>query len=341
MSNSMKLKMYDNEECYLAFEICGKKYKLSEYDHALTINRENILDYYNVLEEFPYSVRKLTNSKVKLIKDAPMFILYRDKRISLYDFLTDIWNFEKQLPLSEETNGLEVIHDLEISMTHFKNKDNYHTVIYETFRILQDFHFLITTARWALIQAHRILHFRSGLIWKDGWEQLWTRATWLNNAIVLYDSCFDKIIQAIWIGTEGYKCKQGLNRTSLWNIEDLEKVYNKCWRRDSIKKISEPFMTIISDFHKLQCAKQIAGFAQKIKHRGGMRYEGLFPFGQIAMCGDGYDPFATRNTNDLDDVVIVAKDYHIEVVKLADSITSLLLDLFKVKGYLTGEDIVL
>lgn len=71
-----------------------------------------------------------------------------------------------------------------------------------------------------------------------------------------------------------------------------------------------------------------------------MRYDGLFPFGQIAIAGDGYDPYATRNTQDIDVVVSELKDYHIALVKLADSVTENLIDIFRQHGYLTREDIV-
>lgn len=341
MCNSMILNIKGDDDCFLAFEICGETYQLSEYDQAIHANQKKFVGYYKTLKEFPYSIKSVTK-KINIIRNAPVFIIYRNNKISIYDFLNDNKSFENQLSLSEKTNGLEVTYDLELAFRHIKNSDDYHSVIYETFRIIQDLHFLIATARWALIQAHRILHFRSGLIWENGWEQLWTRATWLNNAIVLYDSCFDKLIQAIWIGTEGYKNKRGLNRASLFNVKDLEELYKKCWRRDDIDtKIIEPYRNYLTNFHKLNCSKQISGFAQKIKHRGGMRYDGLFPFGQISIDDNIYDPFATRNTDDIDDVVNIVKEYHIEIIKLADIITSNIVDLFKQNGYLSGKDIKL
>lgn len=324
-----------NDE-YMAFEICGDLFKISEYDNAINGKHDVLSAYYEELQEFPYTVRKLTNGNIEKIKEAPLYILYRDQKISFYQFLKDNWAFEDQLPLSSATNGLEVDYDLELSFRHFKNNDDFHAVIYETFRVLQDLHYLISTARWALIQSYRILHFRSGLVWKNGWEQLWTRATWLNNAIVMYDSCFDKLTQAVWIGTESFK----ENRSVLCNIEKLEKMYKECWKRNELNKIPEPFRTLILNYRKTNSGKIISDYAQKIKHRGGMRYDGLFPFGQISIVGDGYDPYATRNTQDIDEVVSKLKDYHIALVELADSVTENLIDMFRQHGYLTREDIV-
>jgi len=336
MRNSMKLKIPTMEDEYMVFEICGELHKMSDYDNAVNGKHDVLSAYYEELQEFPYTVRKLTNGNIEKIKEAPLYILYRDQKISFYQFLKDNWAFEDQLPLSSATNGLEVDYDLELSFRHFKNNDDFHAVIYETFRVLQDLHYLISTARWALIQSHRILHFRSGLVWKNGWEQLWTRATWLNNAIVMYDSCFDKLTQAIWIGTESFKG----NRSVLCNIEKLEKMYKECWKRNELNKIPEPFRTLILNYRKTNSGKIISDYAQKIKHRGGMRYDGLFPFGQIAIAGDGYDPYATRNTQDIDVIVSKLKDYHIALVKLADAVTENLKSVFRQHGYLTGEDIV-
>lgn len=332
----MKLKLPSVNDEYMAFEICGDLFKISEYDNAVNGKHDVLSAYYEELQEFPYTVRKLTNGNIEKIKEAPLYILYRDQKISFYQFLKDNWAFEDQLPLSSSTNGLEVDYDLELSFRHFKNNDDFHAVIYETFRVLQDLHYLISTARWALIQSHRILHFKSGLIWNNGWEQLWTRATWLNNAIVMYDSCFDKLTQAIWIGTESFKG----SRSVLCDIEKLEKMYKECWKRNELNNIPEPFRTLTLNFRKTNSGKIVSHYAQKIKHRGGMRYDGLFPFGQIAIVGDGYDPYATRNTQDIDEVVSKLKDYHIALVELADSVTENLIDIFRQHGYLTREDIV-
>lgn len=337
----MKLKLPSVNDEYMAFEICGDLFKISEYDNAVNGKHDVLSAYYEELQEFPYTVRKLTNGNIEKIKEAPLYILYRDQKISFYQFLKDNWAFEDQLPLSSATNGLEVDYDLELSFRHFKNNDDFHAVIYETFRVLQDLHYLISTARWALIQSHRILHFKSGLIWNNGWEQLWTRATWLNNAIVMYDSCFDKLTQAIWIGTESFTSKVGLNRASLYDIMTIDDLYRKCWHRDDIpKKIPDPFKSMLSDLRCSKCGYNVANYSQKIKHRGGMRYDGLFPFGQISIAGDGYDPYTTRNMQDIDVVVTELKDYHIALVELADSVTENLIDIFRQHGYLSREDIL-
>jgi hypothetical protein len=219
----------------MSFVVCGERYGLSEYDNAIKSHKSSLGESYSILTEFPYTIRNLRGDSIEIIKDSPVFILYKDRSISFYEFLIDCRDFESRLPLSQETNSLEQKYDLELAFRPFKQKNDYHSVIYETFRVFQDFHFMVATARWALVQAHRILHFRSGLLWDNGWEQLWTRATWLNNAIILYDSCFDKLVQAVWIGTEGYTVKKNINRKNLYNTDSLDDLFRKCWRRDDLK----------------------------------------------------------------------------------------------------------
>lgn len=330
------------ENDIMGFEICGKDYKLSDYDYAIILHKEQLESVFPILCEFPYTIRKLRGDGIKFIESAPVFIQYKGEKTSIYKFLVDNRLFESQIPLSKSTNGLERKYDLELAFRPFQKKDDYNSVIYETFRILQDFHFITATARWALLQAHRILHFRSSLIWDNGWEQLWTRATWLNNALILYDSSFDKLMQAIWIGTEGYSIKNKYQRLDLSNIKTLEDIYQKCWRRadlDSIK-MDTNFKNPLVDFYNLQTSHSVAQYAQKIKHRGGMRYNDLFPFGQIGSVGlSGYNPSRTRNSIEIDNVVEIVKEYHIGICALADNIVSSLIEMFKKHGYLTGEDI--
>ena len=71
---------------YMTFEICGTLYKLSEYDEAIKKNQATIPYCYEELKEFPYTVRSLTNTNLEKIKEAPLFILYRNLKISFMIF---------------------------------------------------------------------------------------------------------------------------------------------------------------------------------------------------------------------------------------------------------------
>lgn len=330
------------DEDLMMFEVCGTRYKLSEYNVAIEAHKDEFRDCLSLLNEFPYTVKNFQGDAIEQLKNVAISIVYKQEKISLYGFIKGLRAFEEQLPLSDETNGLEVENNLELAVRHIADRNDYHSVVIETFRILQDFHFLNATARWALIEAHRILHFHSVLIWCNGWEQLWTRATWLNNAIIMYDSCFDKLIQAVWIGTESYR-ENKIGRESLITPEGLEVVYKKCWHRSDkrFSRIPSPYLHLFEEFQKTDYEIAVSNYAQRIKHRGGMRYAGMFPFGQTWNYANKneYDSFNTRNEIDIDEVVDTVKDYHIGICKLASRIVVFLMEEFKKHGYLTGEDI--
>lgn len=331
------------KDSIMSFKICGKHYELSEYNQAIEENFETRNEFFPILIELPYTMRSIKSNQIEKIKNLPIYIVYKKRQISLFDLYKNNNEFLDTLPLVSGINGLEVKYEMNVIFTHIKEKNDYHAVIFETFRILQDLEFMMATARWALVQAHKILHFRSGLVWKNGWEQLWTRAIWLNNAIVLYDSCFDKILQSVWIGNEGYNAKQNLNRTSLYSIESLDSLYRSCWHKDSLGKISNPYREPIETFFSSEISKKVSNYAQSIKHRGGMRYLDLFPYGQIFEETDkqSYCSFNTRNLVDIDEVVDLLKDYHIMLCELTTKIHNLLMEEFKYNGYLSKENIII
>lgn len=219
----------------VSFEICGQAYRLSDYYLGIERNQEALSEHLPRLEEFPYSVRQLKGDLLTHTMDIPVKIVYNGEKSSLGAFLSECREFESQLPLVEEINGLERKFEFIVIFDGVQNKDS-HAEIIETFRVFQDLYFTLASARWALIQAHRILHLKSEVDWKDGWEQLWIRASWLNNAIVMYNSCFDKLLQTIWIGTKkyiGYQYKSKkktvtLQRNNLFTTKGLEQVYMAC-----------------------------------------------------------------------------------------------------------------
>lgn len=317
--------MVKNQNDIMRFKIVDTLCRLSEYDTAIDENKISLFEYYDFLNEFPYTVRKLSDDALSMIKDMPVFITYHNKDISIYDFLSDCRKFERELSLSNEINGLERRFETTVLFNNYGKDTNADAVIIETFRVFQDLHFLLATARWALMQAHRILHFRSGLTWNDGWEQLWTRATWLNNSIVLYDSCFDKLLQVVWIGTKSFDDTMGFpfSQVPLNKVEKkLDGFFKECWRRDKLKKIPEPYGTMLVDFRESDIAKSVASYSQKLKHRGGIRYSNLFPYGNVACLGykEQYNPANTQFFVVIDDLVQEVKEYHVAICNLINKI---------------------
>lgn len=322
----------------LAFEICGKQYQLSEYDSAIEKNKNELLDYYSLLQDFPYTVRKLKNED-KTTK-IPFFIIYNDEKLSLYDFFERNRVFENEIPNIDEINGFERKYELSVKLFAAEKHDGFCKVIIETFRVFQDLYSLFSSSRFALLNAYRILHLKSALIWKDGLEQLWLRSIWLNNAIVFYNSCFDRLMQTIWIGFElfeGQKTnkKKTLSKQDLCSVEGLDDIYScfdynkhKCLIPENLRNIIEPIYS-----QKLNAVRQ---YANSIKHRGGLRYKNIFPFGQIYdYCEDtSYSTFNTRNEKNLDEIIDEVKEYHIAFRELTIIVLQYIIENFQNHGYL-------
>ena len=326
----------------VSFEICGQAYRLSDYYLGIERNQEALSEHLPTLEEFPYSVIQLKGDLLTHIMDVPVKIVYKGEKSSLGTFLSECREFESQLSLVEEINGLEKKFEFIVVFDGVQNKDS-HAGIIETFRVFQDLYFTLASARWALIQAHRILHLKSEVDWKDGWEQLWIRASWLNNSIVLYNSCFDKLIQTIWIGLrkyEGYSCKIDgknvtLKRNDLFSKEGLEKVYRSCDYNKVKNLFPSEFRQIIDDNYKK--LKIVREFANRIKHRGGMRYKELFPYGNICemTSEDCYSATQTQIEDDMDTVIEEVKKYHEAFCELTKDVFRCIMDEFKKQGHLT------
>lgn len=326
----------------VSFEICGQAYRLSDYYLGIERNQEALSEHLPTLEEFPYSVRQLKGDLLTHTMDIPVKIVYNGEKSSLGAFLSECREFESQLPLVEEINGLERKFEFIVIFDGVQNKDS-HAEIIETFRVFQDLYFTLASARWALIQAHRILHLKSEVDWKDGWEQLWIRASWLNNAIVMYNSCFDKLLQTIWIGTKKYigyqyeskKKTVTLQRNNLFTTKGLEQVYMACDYDIIQKKLPKVLRKKITGHSN--DLKKVRKHANRIKHRGGMRYKGLFPYGNISnlTSRNSYSAAWTKKDDDIDIVIEEVKKYHIAFCELVREVFEFIMDEFKKQGHLT------
>lgn len=337
--------MNESNKTLMAFEICGEIESLHNYDVAIEKHKDCLKEYLPYLSDFPYTVKKLKDNPLEDIQNVPIYILYNKERISLYEFVNENRKFESQLKRIIEINGLERIHEFGIVFSQQVKQDQYHAVIIETFRVLQDLSFSLNTARYALIQAHRILHFRSEIDWSTGWEQLWTRAAWLNNAIVLYNSCFDKLIQSVWIAFKayvGYQKKKGgkplgkpLLMQDLYSKDGLNRIYSAC-DYNKIKSLLPSDIRELIDRKYDNELKNLRTYANRIKHRGGMRYKDLFPYGNILEVVDdnSYSSFRTQITDNIDDVVEEVKKYHMVFCDMVDVVFNNIMEEFKKHDYL-------
>lgn len=333
------------KDVLMEFEICGERISLQDYDAVIEKKKEILKDYLPFLLDFPYTIKKLKGDSIENIREVPVSILYKGKKISLYGFIKENRDFESQLVRITEINSLERIHEFGIVFTQLIQKDQYHATIIETFRVLQDLNYCLNTARFALMQANKILHYRSALVWSNGWEQLWTRSAWLNNAIILYNSCFDKLVQSVWIGFEAFdgyqKMKKGkpdgqpLKRQDLYSLEGLNRIYKLCDYNEIKKRLPSCINDIISPVFSNDFVR-IREYANRIKHRGGMRYKDLFPYGNILEIVDDncYSSFRTQIIDEIDNVVLDVKDYHNVFCKTVQEIFTYIMKEFNKHGYL-------
>ena len=333
------------KDVLMEFEICGERISLQDYDAVIEKKKEILKDYLPFLLDFPYTIKKLKGDSIENIREVPVSIIYNGRKISLYGFIKENREFESQLKRITEINSLERIHEFGIVFTQLIQKDQYHATIIETFRVLQDLNYCLNTARFALMQANKILHYRSALVWSNGWEQLWTRSAWLNNAIILYNSCFDKIVQSVWIGFEafdGYQKKkkgkpegQPLKRQDLYSKEGLNRIYKLCDYNEIKNRFPSCINDIISPMFSNDFVK-VREYANRIKHRGGMRYKDLFPYGNILEIVDDncYSSFRTQIMDEIDNVVLDVKDYHNVFCNVVQEIFTYIMKEFNNHGYL-------
>lgn len=321
------------------FEIYDEIYSLQDYKKGIEEHWGNLSsEVRNALLEFPETIKEVKQS-IGEYKNIPVFIIYNGHKESLFEFVQENMDFETKLCLLQGLNGLEVYNEPDI-LRHILfegDKDGYYYVLIETIRVLQDLSNMFATARMALLEAHRKLHFTNAVSWKNGKEQLWLRATWLNNAIVLYDSCFDKVLQAIWIGSGDFtkQSKCPLYYENLTNLENLDKIYRECYRRGNLNRIPEEYQNMIKSYADSKL-KKVSNYSQMIKHRGGMRYRHLFYLSDISRSSnklDSYEKSGLQELYEIDQVVNDVKEYHNNFIGLVDDLWLLLADNFKKNGY--------
>lgn len=321
------------------FEIYDEIYSLQDYKKGIEEHCGNLAnEVRNALLEFPETIRGVKQS-IGEYKNIPVFIIYNGHKESIFEFVQENMDFESKLSLLQGLNGLEVYNESDI-LRHILfegDKNGYFYVLIETLRVLQDLSNMFATARMALLEAHRKLHFTKAVSWKNGKEQLWLRAAWLNNSIVLYDSCFDKVLQAIWIGSSDFtkQSKCPLHYEDLTNLDNLDKIYRECYRRRSLNRIPEEYQNKIISFADSKL-KKVSNYSQMIKHRGGMRYRHLFYLSDISRSNnklDSSEKSCLQELYEIDQVVNDVEEYHKNFISLVNDIWLLLADNFKKNGY--------
>lgn len=256
-------------------------------------------------------------------KKYPISFHYKDSTLTLENFVKENLEISKELKLLDSINGLEKTHQFNM-MKNFPNtscdKETV-AVCTETFRLFQDVYNTFALARFSLLEGFRKLHLYSTLKWDSGAPgQYWIRTSYLNNAIIWYNSCFDILLQTMWIGKKYYINKKNLQLEDLWLKYD--DVLAKCRKN----KIPEE---CFKSFAKESCVKFVQLSANKLKHKNGLRYKEFCDPNLIMFAFGDYNSKSTEASTDIEEVITELTSYHKAFVALVDEVKEIISTEFK------------
>ena len=256
-------------------------------------------------------------------KKYPISFHYKDSTLTLENFVKENLEISKERKLLDSINGLEKTHQFNM-MKNFPNTScNKETVAVctETFRLFQDVYNTFALARFSLLEGFRKLHLYSTLKWDSGAPgQYWIRTSYLNNAIIWYNSCFDILLQTMWIGKKYYINKKNLQLEDLWLKYD--DVLAKCRKN----KIPEE---CFKSFAKESCVKFVQLSANKLKHKNGLRYKEFCDPNLIMFAFGDYNSKSTEASTDIEEVITELTSYHKAFVALVDEVKEIISTEFK------------
>lgn len=254
--------------------IDGKSYNF-EYKGTIIplkdvgIDSENTIinEFNSLISELnlKYSFANLFSLSEDEWKKYPISFHYKDSTLTLENFVKENLEISKELKLLDSINGLEKTHQFNM-MENFPNtscEKETVAVCTETFRLFQDVYNTFALAKFSFLEGFRKLHLYSTLKWESGaYGQYWIRTSYLNNAIIWYNSCFDILLQTLWIGKRYYM--------NIFQLEDLWLKYDDVLAKCRENKIPEE---CFKSFANESCVKFVRLSANKLKHRNGLRYK--------------------------------------------------------------------
>lgn len=298
--------------------------ELGKDSEDATINEFNslILDL-----NLNYSFAKLLHLSEEEWVNYPISFYYKGKLITLREFVNENQKLSNELRLLESINGLEKNHQLSMLTNRINGKCDKETVAVctETFRLFQDVYNTFALARFSLLEGFRKLHLYSTLKWDSGAPgQYWIRTSYLNNAIIWYNSCFDILLQTMWIGKKYYINKK-INKKNL-QFEDLWLRFDEVLARCREADIPE---TCIKSFSDTSTVKHVRGLANKLKHRNGLRYEEFCDPNLIMYDFGDYNSRQTESSTNIEEVISELISYHKAFITLVDEVKKIVSKEFK------------
>lgn len=254
-------------------------------------------------------------------KKYPISIHYKDSRLTLKDFVKKNIEISKELKLLDSINGLEKTHQFKI-MGNFPDAScdkEMVAICTETFRLFQDVYNTFALAKFSFLEGFRKLHLYSTLKWESGaYGQYWIRTSYLNNAIMWYNSCFDILLQTLWIGKRYYM--------NIFQLEDLWLKYDDVLAKCRENKIPEE---CFKSFANESCVKFVRLSANKLKHRNGLRYKEFCDPNLIMFALGDYNSKSTEASTGIEEVITELTSYHKTFVALVDEVEEIIRIEFK------------
>lgn len=268
-----------------------------------------------------YSFAKLFHLSETDWGNYPISLHYKDSTLTLKDFVKENIEISKELKLLDSINGLEKKHQLDMTEIFLNSSGNKEMVLVctETFRLFQDVYNTFALAKFSFLEGFRKLHLYSTLKWESGaYGQYWIRTSYLNNAIIWYNSCFDILLQTLWIGKRYYM--------NIFQLEDLWLKYDDVLVKCRENKIPEE---CFKSFANESCVKFVRLSANKLKHRNSLRYKEFCDTNLIMFNLGDYNSISTESSTDIEEVISNLTSYHKAFVALVDEVKEIIRIEFK------------
>lgn len=220
---------------------------------------------------------------------------------------SELW---KVLQLPEYINGLPKRLRPELLI---KNNELYN--LQKTTELFQDIYYMMSYARFSLIMADTKDHSK---IIPHGDGQDWYRTLNCNNAILWYNSCFDLLLQTIWIYKKlyiGYNFEKRNGKPEKY-YKDLEYEYFLILKGCNFSSFSSQYKTnkkIVKCIRKFNTESEIRKLANQIKHNKLIRYSSLYTqpvFGFAKKNEIGYSITKNEPLEDMDEIIKILCIHH-------------------------------
>lgn len=248
------------------------------------------------LNEFSVAFKKNNFDLEQLLPQCE--IIYRGRRISYNEYITELRNEVEQMGLF--TRYCDEVAPIELSLS-IGDYD-----YYKAAKFIGKAENCISTARYYYYQSANILDYDCRVNWKSGYSGIYALRTMnFETAIVWYNNCFDYIVQIAFLAFGLYKSLKKY-RTDL----SFEEVLKLC-TYNSLKTLHEnnPDNDGLSELWNIieNCRierQDLNDWANYSKHKGGLGFVGLKPEFPVQVYIAEPGGSAKRRTSEFDSITL-------------------------------------